>query len=89
MIPVSEALEIVLGALEPLPPERVSILDARGRVLAEEVAAPRDLPPRDNSAMDGYVFRHNDGSRNGGRLRVVETYRAPRVDRSTRAVHRT
>ncbi len=60
MIRVQKALEIILGALRPLPPEKVSILDARTRVLAEDVFAPRDLPPRDNSAMDGYACRHAD-----------------------------
>ena len=77
MIPVSEALEIVLGALNPLPPEKVSLLEARSRVLAEDVSAPRDLPPRDNSAMDGYALRHADlAAGGGGRVRVVEAIAA-------------
>jgi len=71
MIPVSQAIEVILGALRPLPPEKVCILDARGRVLAEDVYAPRDLPPRDNSAMDGYACRRADLAV-GARLRVVE-----------------
>ncbi len=60
MIPVLDAVEIILGAVKPLPPEKVSILEADGRVLAEDIAAPRDLPPHDNSAMDGYAVRHAD-----------------------------
>jgi molybdopterin molybdotransferase len=76
MIPVPEALELVLGAIKPLPPEKVSILEARGRVLAEDVAARRDLPPSDNSAMDGYAFRHADLAERGGRLHVVEAIAA-------------
>ncbi|GAB4258763.1 MAG: molybdopterin molybdotransferase MoeA [Deferrisomatales bacterium] len=72
MIPVEKAIEIILGAVTPLPPEKVSILEARGRVLAEAVAAPRDIPPRDNSAMDGYAFRHQDAPAAPARLRVVE-----------------
>ncbi|WP_025322519.1 molybdopterin molybdotransferase MoeA [Deferrisoma camini] len=71
MIPVLDAVEIILGAVGPMPPEKVSILEAHGRVLAEEVTAPRDLPPHDNSAMDGYAVRHAD-LRPGVVLRVVE-----------------
>ena len=42
--------------------ERVSLplLEARGRVLAEDIRAPIDVPPADNSAMDGYALRHAD-----------------------------
>ncbi|MHB8764454.1 MAG: molybdopterin molybdotransferase MoeA [Deferrisomatales bacterium] len=75
MISVSEALYAIVGAVQPLPPETVSILEARGRVLAEEVCAPRDLPPRDNSAMDGYACRHRDLAA-GQLLRVVGTVSA-------------
>jgi molybdopterin molybdotransferase len=71
MIPVSQAIEVILSTVGPLPPEKVSLLDARGRVLAEEVIASRNLPPRDNSAMDGYACRHGDLSP-GVRLRVLE-----------------
>ncbi len=71
MIPVREALDIVLGAVAPLPPEKVSLLEARGRVLAEDVRAPRDLPPRDNSAMDGYAFRRAALGPGPARLRIV------------------
>ncbi|HXZ21798.1 MAG TPA: gephyrin-like molybdotransferase Glp [Pseudolabrys sp.] len=40
--------------------ERVSLRDARGRVVAADVKAPVDLPPFDNSAVDGYAVRHAD-----------------------------
>ena len=40
--------------------ETVSLGDARGRVLAADIAAPVDLPPFDNSAVDGYAVRHAD-----------------------------
>jgi molybdopterin molybdotransferase len=72
MLPVIEALDAILNDLSTLPPERVSLLDARGRVLAEEIRASRDLPPQDNSAMDGYALRHADAASGGG-LRVVES----------------
>lgn len=40
--------------------ERVALRGARGRVVAEDVKAPVDLPPFDNSAVDGYAVRHAD-----------------------------
>jgi molybdopterin molybdotransferase len=60
MIRVEEALEQILGAFAPLGLEKVGILDALGRVLGEDIAAPRDIPPKDNSAMDGYALRWQD-----------------------------
>ncbi|MFU8858031.1 MAG: gephyrin-like molybdotransferase Glp [Deferrisomatales bacterium] len=75
MISVTQAIETVLRELQPLPPEKVPLLDARGRVLAEDVHAPRDLPPRDNSAMDGYACRGEDLS-GEVRLRVVDEVQA-------------
>ncbi len=44
--------------------ESVSLLDALGRVLAEDIVSPISVPPHDNSAMDGYAF---DGSAAQGR----------------------
>ena len=52
-----EARRIILDAVGPLDAEVVPLLDAVGRVLAEEVTAPRELPAWDNSAMDGYAVR--------------------------------
>jgi molybdopterin molybdotransferase len=40
--------------------ERVPLHGARGRVVAQDVKAPADLPPFDNSAVDGYAVRHSD-----------------------------
>jgi molybdenum cofactor synthesis domain-containing protein len=52
---VDEHLAGILGALTPLAPLDLALLEARGAVLAETVAAPVSLPPFDNSAMDGYA----------------------------------
>jgi molybdopterin molybdotransferase len=60
LISVEEALSKVLSHVEPLEPERVPILDALGRVLAEQVTSDSDIPPFDNSAMDGYAVREVD-----------------------------
>lgn len=50
--------------------ESVPLLQLAGRVLAEPVVSPRNVPPADNSAMDGYALRHHDLA-SGGCLRLV------------------
>jgi molybdopterin molybdotransferase len=60
MITVEEALDKVLSYTQPLGSEKVSILEALGRAMAENIYASRDIPPFDNSAMDGYALRSED-----------------------------
>lgn len=60
MISVDEALDYILKQFEPLEPERVEILDALDRVLAEDIYSDVDIPPFDNAAMDGYALRAFD-----------------------------
>jgi len=60
MISVEEALEKILSYVEILEPERKPILDCLGQVLAEDVYSAIDIPPLDNSAMDGYALRAKD-----------------------------
>ncbi len=60
MIRVEEALKHILDAVSPLGLEKVNILDALGRVIGEDVHAGRAIPPKDNSAMDGYALRAGD-----------------------------
>ncbi|MFT4148943.1 MAG: molybdopterin molybdotransferase MoeA [Paracoccaceae bacterium] len=55
MLPVEEALRRCLALAPPLPAETVALRHATGRVLAAPVAARRDQPPFDASAMDGYA----------------------------------
>jgi molybdopterin molybdotransferase len=57
-----EAREIILHAVSPLAAEEAPILDAAGRLLAEDVVAPRELPAWDNSAMDGFAVRAESAS---------------------------
>jgi molybdopterin molybdotransferase len=56
----AEALEIVLGEAAALGSETVSAEQSRGRVLTDSVTSGRQLPPTDNSAMDGYAVRIAD-----------------------------
>ena len=60
MISFQKARDIILGTVSPLGAERVALLDAVGRVLAEDLVAPWDMPLWDNSAMDGYAVRAAD-----------------------------
>jgi molybdopterin molybdotransferase len=57
---VEEARRRVLDAIHPLPAEARPLADALGCVLASAVYAPLDLPPWDNSAMDGFAVRRAD-----------------------------
>jgi molybdopterin molybdotransferase len=70
-----EAQRLILEATSGLGSESVVFPEALSRVLAEPVVADRDLPPADNSAMDGYAVRAADlagaASDRPGRLRVV------------------
>jgi molybdopterin molybdotransferase len=60
MISVEEALDKVLSYVEVLEPERRPVLDCLGQVLAEDVYSTIDIPPLDNSAMDGFAVRADD-----------------------------
>src|SRR5262245_41421074 len=73
MIPVADGqARILTQVVRPLAPEPVAVTEALGRVLARDVAAPFDVPPADNSAVDGYAIRADDLVPAGrARLRVV------------------
>ncbi len=60
MISVEDALNQILEVIVPLGREKVSILDSIGRVIGEDIYANRNIPPKDNSAMDGYAVRWED-----------------------------
>jgi molybdopterin molybdotransferase len=60
MLSVPDASARILADIRRMTPERVSLLDALGRVLAIPAIAPLTLPPWDNSAMDGYAVRAAD-----------------------------
>lgn len=60
MILYEEALERIAGAVEPLGTEQIALEEAYGRVLAERIVTPTDLPPFDNSAMDGFAVQASD-----------------------------
>ena len=57
---VDDYLAEILAAIRPLTPRELSLEDADGGVLAEDITAQWPLPPFDNSAMDGYAVRAAD-----------------------------
>ena len=71
-----EALDIILPTIRPTKVENVALLQAAGRILAEDVLSPIDHPPWDNSAMDGYAVMSSDVTdaslQQPVRLRVIE-----------------
>jgi molybdopterin molybdotransferase len=85
VISVDEALEKVLERIDTLGAEESDILGCLGQVLAEDVSSPINIPPRDNSAMDGYAVRSADtrgASQKSPRLlRVIETVTAGAIPR--------
>ncbi len=71
LTPLDEALALVAARAHPLPPVRLALTEAGGRVLAEEVRSPRDLPSSDISMMDGYALRAADAQAGLPPLSVV------------------
>src|SRR5947209_11706996 len=59
-VSVREALESILAGFSALEATEVPLAEALGLVLAEDVQSDIDLPPFDNSAMDGYAVRASD-----------------------------
>jgi len=62
MISVEEARQRILEHFSALDSETKPLLDALGQVLAEDVVSSFDIPPLDNTAMDGYAVRAADTS---------------------------
>ena len=60
MLSVEDALERILSNFNVLETEQIPLLDALGQVLAEDATAKHDIPPLDNSAMDGYAIQAAD-----------------------------
>jgi molybdopterin molybdotransferase len=83
MLTVEEALGEILARVDRLGTERVDVVGALGRTLAEPVVSRRQIPPWANSSMDGYAVRAQDAGA-GAVLTVVGRVEAGAVP--TRAV---
>ncbi len=71
MLTVEQALAEILARVRPLPTERVPLLSALGRALAEPIVSEREIPPWPNSSMDGYAVRAADTTAAPATLTVV------------------
>ena len=71
LMPVAEALRLVLADAKPLPAEFVALDHVAGRVLAQDVSALRTQPPTAVSAMDGYAVRASDVAKAPAALKVI------------------
>lgn len=81
MISVDKAIEIILSSVQLInTKEQVSLFEAWGRVLSEDIIAPSNVPPKNNSAMDGYAVNFSDvcsaGEGTPAELKVYEEIRA-------------
>ena len=80
LLSVDEALEVLVGGATPVAEiEDISTLEATDRVLAREQTSTMDVPPMDNSAMDGYAVRVADIQGTDTRLRVAQRIAAGSV----------
>jgi molybdopterin molybdotransferase len=83
VIPVGEALQIVLAHTPVLPSEEIDLQESVGRILAEDVRSDVEMPPFDRAAMDGYAVRAEDVARAPATLRVVAQVRAGQASERT------
>lgn len=80
MLSVRQALDFLLAAARPIrDTETVSTLDANGRVLAAAQSSRLNVPPMDNTQMDGYAVRAADCAGGAARLRVAQRIPAGHV----------
>ncbi len=80
LLSVDEALEVLLAGARPVAEtEEVPTLQASGRVLARAQTSTMDVPPMDNSAMDGYALRLADVQAPDARLKVAQRIMAGAV----------
>jgi molybdopterin molybdotransferase len=82
LVSVDDALDVLLAGARPVAEiEEVPTLEATGRVLARAQASTMDVPPLDNSAMDGYAVRLADVRAPEARLRVAQRIAAGALGR--------
>jgi len=60
LVDPDEAVKLIAEKVSPMGVERVPLLDALGRILAEDIYARIDYPPFDRSLVDGYAVRAED-----------------------------
>ncbi|MDM7988260.1 MAG: molybdopterin molybdotransferase MoeA [Smithella sp.] len=92
-VPVDKALNIILEQAMLLGSERVMLSELYGRIVSEDVLSDINVPPFDNSAMDGYAVRHSDtagaGPERPAHLTVVGEIQAGMDQRNIEVAERT
>ncbi len=85
MLSVEEALQKILDEVDALEEESVPILESLGQVLAGDIRSDIDVPPLDNSAMDGYAVKYQDtigaSEKTPKFLNVIDTVMAGSISR--------
>jgi molybdopterin molybdotransferase len=85
MLSVEEALQKILDEVDALEEETVPILESLGQVLAEDIKSDINVPPLDNSAMDGYAVKYQDtlgaSEKTPKFLKVIDTVMAGSISR--------
>ena len=80
MIPPEEALKIMLNSVKKLECESIELLQCAGRILFDDIVADINIPPFDNSAMDGFAVKSEDTSgasdNNPVNLKIIEEIKA-------------
>src|SRR5690606_10458041 len=73
-MPVAQARQYIRAYLEPVRTRTsIPLRDSLGRVLAEDILSPCNVPNHDNSAMDGYAFNADDLRPGETRLEIIGT----------------
>lgn len=81
-----EALQILKDQVSTIADvETVRLENALERILAEDITAPRNIPLADNSAVDGYAFRHSDFDEAGGFFQIQQRIAAGHASDATLA----
>jgi molybdopterin molybdotransferase len=87
VISVEQALEKILSSIAVLNEEESPILECQGQVLAEDISSEIDVPPLDNSALDGYAMKAKDikgaSKANPRILKVIDTVIAGGISKKT------
>lgn len=83
---VNKAQEFIQHLVQALPAialEELPLMQALGRIVAEDIISPINVPAHDNSAMDGFAFDGAQLSSSPLKLRVVGTALAGRLGKGT------
>ena len=85
LLPLRDALALLCGDVEPVPPCRLALSAAQGRISAEAIAAPRALPERVSALRDGFAVEAAAvGGASPDAPGLLDTSPSPRAQRGAR-----